>query len=132
MPAKPPSKRTRKNINAANRRNGAEWEEKVSLWLAAQLNHPIERRKTNGVLDRGDLAGIRGWIGECKSHAGWEPSWLEEAAREAVNDAARTCVPTRGFVFKRRRGKPDPADGVILLSPEVFVSLLIEARGGPT
>lgn len=65
-----------------------------------------ERRRLYGITDRGDIAGVVGWVIEVKSGASLDLSgWLRELAVEMRNDGADW-----GVVVVRPKGKPDPKD----------------------
>lgn len=65
----------------------------------------VERRRLNGIHDRGDIAGVPHTVIEVKSGARLDlPGWLAEAERERVNDEADFAV-----VVIKPKGVTDPA-----------------------
>lgn len=80
---------------------GRRWEVDVVDFLRP-LHPRAERRVQQGAKDRGDVAGIDGWVIETKCAKRAEPGvWLDEAKREAL----AAGVSRFAVVFKRR-GKP--------------------------
>lgn len=89
----PPSrKRKPRAVAQTNKRRGAMVERVVADYLAAHTGLPVERRRLEGVLDRGDLAGIRNAVVEIKSGQPHLAEWLRETERERVNAGARLGV----------------------------------------
>lgn len=110
------------------KRAGSRFEADVAAYLAAHVDDRIERRTSNGVRDRGDIAGLRHMgervVAECKDTSRWEPSaWLAEAETERGNDDAAA-----GLVVAKRRGHGDPGDAVVLMSLADLVGLLTGVR----
>lgn len=107
---------------------GRAWETACALWLIDHDYYPdAERRRLEGVEDRGDLAGIPGTVIECKNERTYHPQqWLREAEVERLNDGAPV-----GAVWFKFNGKPNPGDGAILLTPAVFFDLLRRAGHVP-
>ncbi len=105
------------------RAKGTAWETAVCNYLR-DIGWPhAERRALNGAKDRGDLAGIPGLVVECKSASKVElAGWLDEANRERDNDGADL-----GVVWFKRRKKPNPDNGFVLMDGDTFVRLLKEA-----
>jgi hypothetical protein len=84
---------------SAARKKGSAFARDVCLYLAERLALPIERRVDGGSLDRGDCAGIPGWVMEFKNCRSIDLSgWMDEAHKEAANDGA----PFYAVVAKRR------------------------------
>lgn len=84
-----------------------------------------ERRTLNGILDRGDIAGLPGVVIEVKNCARQElPAWIGEAERERNNDRA-----TLGVVWHKRRGTTDPGRWFVTMSGDQFAALLREQQG---
>lgn len=83
-----------------------------------------ERRTLNGILDRGDIAGLPGVVIEVKNCARQElPAWIGEAERERNNDRA-----TLGVVWHKRRGTTDPGRWFVTMSGAQFAQLLREQQ----
>lgn len=106
---------------ANNKAKGRQYENDVSQWFN-QLGFKTERRRLQGVEDRGDLTGLDNLIVECKNEQGWSNAltWIKEANVEAVNDAKHTGDITMGVVFKRVKGHPKPEDWVVMMDPDTF------------
>lgn len=86
-----------------------------------------ERRRLAGVLDRGDIAGVHNQTIEVKSAAQWSPlQWLRELGEEQFNTGDDV-----GYVTARPKGKTNPEDWVILMTPEQLMFLLEKAGFGP-
>lgn len=78
-----------------------------------------ERRRLNGIHDRGDVAGIPGTVVEVKSGAKIElGTWMRELDREMINDKADHAV----LVIKPR-GTTDAADFYAVVRFEEWVEL---------
>ena len=84
---------------SASKRKGSDFERDVCQYLRDRLGLPVERRVIGGTLDRGDCAGIPGWVLEMKACRQIDLSgWMDEAHKEASNDSA----PFYAVVAKRR------------------------------
>lgn len=84
---------------SASKRKGSAFERDVCQYLRDTLGLPVERRVIGGTLDRGDVAGIPGWVLEAKNCRALDLSgWMDEALREAACDGA----PFYAVVHKRR------------------------------
>jgi len=106
---------------------GLDTENRFVLWLIevwGLVN--VERRRLNGILDKGDISG---WVRqdgtkavcvEVKSGASLDlPGWLRELAAEKANAKADV-----GFVTVRPKGKPNVDDWYgIMPMPELMVLL---------
>lgn len=87
-----------------------------------------ERRSLAGVNDRGDIAGVPGWVIEVKFHdsyAGKLGGWVDEAEVERVNAKARLAA-----VWHRRKGKGSAQAWFVTMSGATFLELLKESRDG--
>ena|SRR6187402_940933 len=108
---------------AGSKAKGRAWETACVLWLIDHGYPFAERRRLTGAQDKGDISGVPGVVLECKHERSYKlPEWLREAETERANDNAPV-----GAVWARRNGKPDPADGFIILTPAVFLDLLRRA-----
>lgn len=88
----------------------------------------VERRRLNGVHDRGDIAGIPRTVVEVKSGAKLDlPGWLRELDREMTNDGADF-----GCVAIKPRGTTDGAQFYCVMTGDQFVTLLRAALGDNT
>lgn len=88
----------------ANKRKGSRFEQQVADWLAIVTGLPVERRRLNGIHDRGDLSGLTvdgsRIVVECKNTTRLNVAeHLREAERERHNDKALA-----GIVIQKRRG----------------------------
>ena len=109
---------------AYNKVKGREYETAVSKWFN-EAGFRTERRRLQGVEDRGDLTGTPFLVVECKNEQGWSNvlTWIKEANIEAIHDEKHTGDPTVGVVFKRVKGHPSPKDWVVMMDPETFMEL---------
>ena len=106
-----------------SRAKGTAWESAIVDYLRTRGAPHAERRASNGVNDRGDIAGIPAVVIEAKSAARVElAGWLDEAEHERDNDHADL-----GVVWFKRRGKTSPGDGFVLMSGAALVQLLADA-----
>jgi hypothetical protein len=105
---------------------GTAWETAICRLLAAEGFPHAERRALKGTADRGDIAGIAGWVVEAKNCARTElAAWLDEASAEQANDGAAYAA-----VWHHRRGKASPADGFVTMTGATFIRLLRQAGYG--
>lgn len=108
---------------------GASFEKLIADYLETRLGTGIERRVTNGALDRGDITNVRTADGqrvaiECKDvRATSIGAWISEAHREAINDGALV-----GVVVAKRRGSLDPAQQFVHMTVSDLVALLTGQR----
>lgn len=106
-----------------NKRKGSSWEKAVADYLQLCGFTGVERRAQEGSNDRGDIAGIDGWVLEAKNERRIElAQYMEEAKREAANADARFYAA----VVKRRRKPVNEAYVVMPLS--VFADVLNEMK----
>lgn len=64
---------------------GSAWERRLVDFLVAHGHPNAERRVTEGAKDRGDVAGIPGWVVEAKNCRTIDlAGWCDEAEREAI------------------------------------------------
>lgn len=90
---------------ASIKAKGRNAENLVATYLQRWFGDHIERRRLNGIHDRGDIAGVRNTVIEVKSGARIDlPGWLAEAEQERVNDDADWSV-----VVIKPKGVTDPA-----------------------
>ncbi len=93
------------------RDKGTKWESRLVDFLRP-LHPRAERRAGNGVNDRGDVAGIDGWVIEAKSCVKIElAAWVDEAEREAK----AAGVSRFAVVFPRKGHTADKAYAVLPL-----------------
>lgn len=96
---------------ATNKRNGAKTEDVVAAYLAANGFPLAERRRLEGVLDRGDIAGVRDTVVEVKhAQAPDVQTWWREAERERCNADAHHAA-----VWWRPPRRVDPARHVVIV-----------------
>lgn len=105
------------------KQRGTSWETAcVNALRRAGWVH-AERRALHGNVDKGDLAGMPGVVGEMKDCKKLEfGPWLKEALLERDNAGASI-----GFVWAKRRGHPLPEDGFAVTDGTTFMKLLREA-----
>lgn len=102
---------------------GREWEKAICDYLISRGWIHVERRRLEGVNDRGDVAGIPGVVVEAKNVSKLEvASFLDEANHEADNAGG-----AHGVAWIKRRGKASPANGYVLMDGATFTNLLKEA-----
>lgn len=102
---------------------GRETENQAVEWLRAQGWTEAERRRLQGVLDKGDIAGVPGMCIEVKSAATWKPvQWLRETTVETANAGEPI-----GFCMARPKGGTNVDDWVIMMTPAMLLELLSEA-----
>jgi hypothetical protein len=105
---------------------GTAWESAIVKYLEAAGWVYAERRALRGNHDRGDIAGIPGLVIEAKNAKTIElAGWLDEANLEATNDHADL-----GVVWFKRRNRPWPGDGYVLMDGRTFTRLLTAAGYG--
>jgi hypothetical protein len=105
---------------------GTAWESAICRFLVAEGFPHVERRALNGTQDRGDIAGIPGWVLEAKNcQATSLAAWVDEAALEQANDGAEFSA-----VWHHRRGRALPADGYVTMTGATFVRLMRQAGHG--
>ena len=101
---------------------GRETENQAVEWLRYWWPN-AERRRLQGVEDKGDIAGVPGMCIEVKSAAQWKPvQWLRETMVEKANADEEI-----GFCMARPKGGTDVNDWVILMTPGQLIDLLDEA-----
>lgn len=103
-----------------------------NLWIGFLKEYGIanaERRRLQGALDKGDVAGWcahdGSWnvVSEVKSGAVLKiPEWLEELEAEVANAKAET-----GHIVVRPKGKPNPYDWFIIMPAPPFMELMRKA-----
>lgn len=109
-----------------SKQKGTAWESAIVRHLATEGFPHIERRALNGTQDRGDIAGIPGWVLEAKNCRSMDlAGWVDEAAIEQANDGAEFSA-----VWHHRRGKATPADGYVTMTGATFTRLLRQAGYG--
>lgn len=105
---------------------GTAFESAIVRYLVEEGFVQVERRALSGTSDRGDIAGIPGWVLEAKNCQRTElAAWVDEAALEQANDGAQFSA-----VWHHRRGRSRPADGFVTMTGETFVRLLRHAGYG--
>lgn len=103
-----------------SKQKGRDWETALCAFLKNWGFPYVERRRLNGVNDRGDIAGLPGWVIEAKHEKTYKlPEWVREAEVERVNDGAQF-----GVVWARQNGVPDPGRGFVIMSGDQFAELL--------
>ena len=108
---------------------GTRFETNIVTYLQQRVNPLIERRRTSGNKDRGDITGWH-WSGmrivaECNDYGGQIKAgpWLAEAETERANDDADI-----GLVIAKRRGITDAAKQYVLMELSTLVDLMNGGR----
>lgn len=112
-------------VNKAGRKGTAG--ENGGVELFKEIWPAVERRKTNGAKDRGDLSPggypVPSVVVEIKNAATLNFSgWLKEAEDERINAGAEI-----GVVLAKRRGHTDPKKWYAMMTGETLVFLLKKA-----
>jgi hypothetical protein len=94
-----------------SKQKGSRWEREVADFLALTIPG-VDRRVLHGNHDHGDIAGIAGWVIECKSEARLN---LAGAVDEATVEAHNAKVPWFAAVTKRRGKGPAHAYATVPL-----------------
>jgi hypothetical protein len=109
-----------------SKQKGTAWESAIVGYLADHGFPNVERRALRGTQDRGDIAGIPGWVLEAKNHATTSLGvWMDEAIAEQANDGADYAA-----VWHHRRGKASPGDGFVTMTGAAWVRLVRQAGYG--
>lgn len=105
---------------------GTAWETAICRYLAEHGFPNVERRALTGSQDRGDIAGVPGWVLEAKNCSTASLGvWMDEALVEQANDGADYSA-----VWHHRRGYASPAAGFVTMSGAAFVRLIRQAGYG--
>lgn len=109
-----------------SKQKGTAWETAIVRYLTEHGFPHTERRALTGSQDRGDIAGVPGWVLEAKN-CGRDAlgGWIDEALTEQANDGADYCA-----VWHHRRGKAGPGDGFVTMTGATFVRLIRQAGYG--
>lgn len=115
---------------ASAKRAGAQFEIKVSNYLAEQIDDKITRRTLSGSKDRGDIANLRTpnnnrLVAECKDYGGrLQPAqWAKEMEQERINDNALA-----GIIIAKRRGTTNPGDQWVLTTLDNLINILKDPK----
>jgi len=108
---------------SAARRKGSAFESAVVRYLAEHGFPACERRVMGGSRDRGDIAGVPGWVLEVKAARQLN---LAEALREAEVEAAHAGTVRFAAVLKRR--SHPVSDAYVVLPLHLFADLLRERQ----
>ena len=110
-----------------SKRKGSSFEVAVADYLKENGFPYAERRALRGTDDRGDIAGVVGWVLEAKNCKLTELGpWMNEAKHEASNDG----VARYAVVHKRRQHST--GESFVTLPLRLFAELLgdEEAKSG--
>jgi hypothetical protein len=109
-------------VSSPQRTKGSTFERAVAAYLQTHGHREAERAYGAGRPDdRGDIAGVAGWVLECKNHARFElAAWCDEAVAEAKNARA----PRWAVIHKRRR--KGVADAYVTIDLATFAELVGE------
>ncbi len=101
---------------------GAAWETAVVRWLREHGWPNAERRVKHGILDEGDVSGIRGVVIEAKDVRRLDlRAWCDEAERERKNAGASV-----GVVVLKRSGTTDVGDSYSIMRTREMAAFLFE------
>lgn len=103
-----------------NKRRGSRFETDVCEFLREHGFPLAERRVMGGSRDRGDIAGIPGWVRECKATRELD---LAGAVSEAKSEARNAGVIDYAAVLKRRNHPV--ASAYVVLPLDRFAHLLV-------
>lgn len=107
---------------ATAKKAGTAWETEITNTLIAAGWIHAERRRLNGVLDKGDIAGIPGVVIEAKNRARLDLAGaLDEALAERNNAHAAL-----GVAWIKRQGRTTAEDGYVVMDGRTFIHLLKE------
>jgi len=112
-------------MSRANKAKGREAENAVCDYLNAH-GYTTERRRTEGVNDRGDVAGIPGVVIEVKNTKQLTLSqFVSEATREAANagNSGMACEVV-GVAWIKKRGTTNPGDWYVAMDGATFLRFL--------
>ena len=102
-----------------SKNKGTKMESDVAAYFNNRGLKHIERRALSGAADKGDIAGLKRNIIECKDHATFNlAGWADEALVEQQNAKAEF-----GWVFFRRKNKAI-GRGYALLPIEQAITLI--------
>jgi hypothetical protein len=108
---------------ASAKKAGTSWESAIVAALIDAGWPHAERRRLQGVNDRGDIAGVPGVVIEAKNTKAVDLAGaVTEAHRERDNAGAAI-----GAAWLKRRGKTAAVDGYVVLDGHTFLQLLKEA-----
>lgn len=107
----------------ASKAKGRAWENAIVEYLDSQDIEGVERRRLAGINDKGDIAGIKKVMIEAKGERSWKiPEWMREVDRETLN--AKALI---GVCWAKIMGKAKAQDGVVIMRPATFLTLLRQA-----
>ena len=107
----------------ARRDVGTAWETEIVKSLKA-VGLDAFRPPKAGRVDIGDvhIRDLPDVVIEAKRHRAYHlAEWTEQATREAYANGSPF-----GVVWAKRTGKPDPADGYVVMTGETFLDMLLE------
>ena len=110
-------------------KKGYNGEAPVLDYLLKQGFHRAFRRRTQGVVDKGDIGGIDNVVIEIKNHGIYKfGAWMKELAQEKSNALAWTA----GLVVKPKGvGATRVRDWWVMMTLEDYTALLERAGYGP-
>lgn len=102
---------------------GTAWESAIVDALIRHGWPHAERRRLNGIQDRGDIAGVPGVCIEAKNTRDYDPCGaLDEAHAETVHAGADV-----GVAWIKRKRRTTAEDGLVVMDGSTFMALLKEA-----
>lgn len=109
-----------------SKQKGTAWESSICAYLADHGFPHVERRALSGTQDRGDIAGIPGWVIEAKNcSTAVLAGWVDEMTAGVAHDGA-----DYGVVWHHRKGKASPGDAYATMPGAMLVRLMHAAGYG--
>lgn len=114
---------------SASRQKGTSFETAVVRWLQDHGFPNVERRALRGKRDAGDIAGLPGWVLECKATKVIDLAGAcDEARRESLLASAwpvENIVPPMWSVVVKRRNR-NVSDAYVVMPLYQFTEVLKE------
>lgn len=115
-------------MSTASKRKGSSFERSIVDYLKKEGWKHAERRLAGDTKDRGDIAGVPGFVWEAKNEKRIDlAGYVKELEIEVANDKA-DC----GAVVVKRRGTTNVGDCYAVMPVHMLVTLLKQAGYGTT
>jgi predicted lipoprotein len=109
-------------VSNPSKQRGTAWETAVVRYLQEHGFPFAERRALSGVHDKGDVAGVAGWVLEAKNRKSLDLAGAVDEARKEAGNAR-----TRWFAAViKRTGKGDAGEGYVVMPLSVFCDYISE------
>lgn len=106
-----------------SKRIGLKGENTFVQGVQQYLKRRVERRRLQGALDQGDVAGWDGVCVEVKAGRQWNiPDWLRQLEKETQNAGADI-----GFIAVLMHGRPNFEQMVAIMPMPEFMELMVDA-----